>query len=128
MSLTSITSTHQGCIFHRIPEDCLPEKFPCFDASRKSLSIFLSAENASQLENASQVRKASQLGNISLLGNASQLGNISQMENALQMVSPSQKYVGFHTPFWGRVFVFKYYRSGKVYVFFVKYFCDLPMN
>jgi hypothetical protein len=33
----------------------------------------------------------------------------------------SQKYVGFHAPFLGRVFAFKYDRSGKVAGFFVKY-------
>ena len=54
----------QGWIFHRIPEDCLLEKFTCFDASGKSFSILLSAENASQLGNAFQVWNPSQLVNI----------------------------------------------------------------
>ena len=43
------------------------------------------------------------------------------MGNTLQMGNPSQKYVGFHAPFLGRVFAFKYDRSGKVAGFFVKY-------
>ena len=54
----------------------------------------LSAENASQPGNASKVE------NISQLGNASQLGTTSQLGNALQTGNPSQKYVGFHAPFW----------------------------
>ena len=34
---------------------------------------------------------------------------------------PSQNFVGFHAPFLGRVFAFKYDRSGRVNGFFVKY-------
>jgi hypothetical protein len=43
------------------------------------------------------------------------------MVNVLKMGKPSQKYVGFYVPFLGRVFAFKYDRSGKLYGFFVKY-------
>ena len=86
-------------MFNRIPEDCLLEKFPCFDASGKSVSILLSAENAYQLGTASRMGNPSQLGNVSKDGNASQLGNPSKMRNALQMGNPSQKYAAFHAPF-----------------------------
>jgi hypothetical protein len=115
----------QGRIFHRIPEVCILETFQCFDASGKSFSTLLSAKNASQLGSASQVGNASRLGNISPLGYAFQLENTSQLGNALQMGNTSQKYVGFHAPFLGRVFAFKYDRYGKVYRFFVKY---SPLN
>ena len=94
----------QGWIFHRIPEDCLLEKFPRFDASGKSFSILLSAGNTSQLGNASKVGNASQLGNTSQLGNASQLVNTFQKGNALPVGKPSQKYVKFHVPFLGSFF------------------------
>jgi hypothetical protein len=96
----------QGWISHRIPEDCLLEKFPCFDAYGKSFSIVLSAKNGSKLGNASQVGNTSQLGNISQLGNASQLENTSQMGNASQMGNPSKKYVRFHASFLGKSFCF----------------------
>ena len=77
----SLRLTRQGWIFHRIPEDCLLEKFHSFDASGffllSSMRKVVNLGNPSQLWNALQLGRSSQLRNASQKGNATQLGNAS---------------------------------------------------
>ena len=77
----SLRLTRQGWIFHRIPEDCLLEKFPSFDASGKSFFLLSSMRKVVNLGNPSQLWNALQLGRSSQLRIASQKGNATQLGN-----------------------------------------------